>query len=131
MVRLLLGTTVRLVSVDLYGMTGRERHPLKADVGFTGVVAAVLEDSSTEEADLDFGPEDHFCVYTVCDQKGRVLDLVDYEIEVLGRAQFRVMGTDGDGVQRCKAQGLDLKQAEKFAEDVLGSYFEPVIEQES
>lgn len=80
------GTKVRLIDIDEYGLWGRERHPTKDDLGFTGVVTSnVVENDGDVDVDVEPGtaiPEDAFIVYAVLAPNGKTLDLAGYEVEV-------------------------------------------------
>jgi hypothetical protein len=93
------GAQVRMSSVDEYGFWGRDNHPGPEDVGFVGVVVGNQVDIFTPEHDVletrtnvlggfEVPREDNglygFICYKVRASDGRVLDLMDHEIEVLG-----------------------------------------------
>jgi len=84
-----IGTQVQLVDVDSYAFQGRDYHPKRTDVGFLGFITKVL-DCGDEDDNIMFNPppgteydEEGWCVYKVSSPSGQVLELVDYEIEVL------------------------------------------------
>lgn len=86
------GTRVRCTKVDMYGFNGRDLHPSKEDVGFVGVVeksevekmeddgVTVLDRLEDAAPETDVGEYDCVC-YTVRGDDGRVLELMDHEIE--------------------------------------------------
>lgn len=85
------GTRVRMTSYDGDGMLGRELHPAKTDIGFTGVIYANyvggIEDVSTDSSNVAPGTElteDQYVTYWVVSPEGKRLELMSYEIEVVG-----------------------------------------------
>lgn len=97
------GARVRCTKVDMYGFNGRDLHPSKDDVGFVGVVekssVEQMEDDGltlldrVEDAapETDVGEYDCVC-YIVRGDDGRVLELMDHEIE---RVKEMKMNTQG------------------------------------
>ena len=75
------GQRVRIKKVDMYGFTGRDDHPQKSDIGRTGKVTGIAQDSR----DLDIGLEDdeHYIVYDVTMDEDDHLELMDFELEAI------------------------------------------------
>ncbi len=85
------GTQVRLEHLDKYGYCGRDNHPEEHDVGFVGIVIAnVVCDFGKVRMNVLGGTEivatdeewPDVC-YVVQGADGRILDLMEHEIEVL------------------------------------------------
>lgn len=74
------GARVRLVRIDRYGFCGRELHPKESDIGFEGVVVDACTDQSTHAVTGMLTGEDWVC-YTVMDEYGRKLELMNFELE--------------------------------------------------
>lgn len=92
------GTQVRLNVVDLYGFCGRDNHPDLEDVGFIGIVVgnfverydaagAVLEVRANALGGTELVDDEDYELAAVCYKvrasDGRVLELMNHEIEVL------------------------------------------------
>jgi hypothetical protein len=74
-----VGRAVVVTGVDLWGFTGRERHPEKSDIGQVGVVTDVLEIGDFE----DYLNDAWYCALVVQFSNGRVLELIDHELDVI------------------------------------------------
>ena len=74
-----VGRAVVVTSVDMYSFQGRERHPEKSDKGQVGVVTDVSEVGNLE----DYLNDAWYCVLTVQLPNGRVLEFVDYELDII------------------------------------------------
>ena len=88
------GTWLKMTSFDPYGFCGRERHPSSSDVGFFGRVEKVSVSVCDDEGCLLSHDEDapdgtelagecSYACYLVRAHSGRLLDLMDHEVEVL------------------------------------------------
>jgi hypothetical protein len=93
---------LKVVSVDMYGYCGGERHPEPSDVGKIGTVVQVMvavETDVEDQCDKVLGPFDHEArniagwnpdantesMWTVVFPDGTLRDLMDHEVEpVLG-----------------------------------------------
>ena len=69
-----VGSKARVIDVDGFGFQGREFHPLRADIGFEGIVVCILEESEPNDGE--------WACYRVCGADGRVLDLMSFEFTV-------------------------------------------------
>jgi len=88
------GTPVRLTWVDMMGFCGRELHPKESDVGFLGIVKGASVTITDADGCVDdrrggvpggtlmLRDMDYAC-YTVEAPDGRVLELIDHEVEVM------------------------------------------------
>jgi len=81
------GARVRLVEIDQYGLLGRDPHPQKEDLGFTGVVVSnTVENDDDVDHDVKPGtglPEEALVIYSVRAPDGKQFDLASYEVEVV------------------------------------------------
>lgn len=83
----MLNLIVRIKSVDMFGMCGRENHPERTDEGKLARVFAVetlTEDTTEEIRPLDesqnHGDEPISVYYAILDG-GRLVDLMEYEVD--------------------------------------------------
>ncbi len=82
------GTRVILVSPDMYGWRGRDLHPERTDVGFTGVIISNYVENMNLGTHLEnVLPYTHIkdeesVFYTVINPLGKKLELMDIEIEL-------------------------------------------------
>lgn len=74
-----VGRAVVVTGVDLWSFQGRERHPEKSDIGQVGVVTDVLELGSFE----DYLNDAWYCVLLVQLPNGRMLEFIDFELDVI------------------------------------------------
>lgn len=80
---------VRAKRVDMYGLCGRDHHPLRADVGRTGTVvdASVDPVALADGSDPD-NPEPLVIFLTRLDgAEGRLVEFAEYEVEIIGREE--------------------------------------------
>lgn len=76
------GAKVQMTSFDAYGLNGRDLHPAKTDIGFTGVIISNLVENEGEVF-TDVAPgtlTPGYIVYTVLAPDGRKLELASYEV---------------------------------------------------
>jgi len=89
----------KITNVDMDGFNGREHHPHRSDIG---LVVTVLSsqlwnlDSEGDEgevtpemlkmrSDLLADPDTLFTFYTCVTDDGRILDMIDFELEPVSR----------------------------------------------
>ncbi len=86
------GAWIKMTSFDPYGFCGRDRHPHEEDVGFFGQVVKVSVSVCDDEMCLLSHDEDapdgtelsneySYACYLVRAPSGRLLDLMDHEVE--------------------------------------------------
>jgi hypothetical protein len=78
----------RIKSVDMNGFLGRENHPSPSDVGLRVVplkMAAYYYDADGQEEPVigDDTEQSVLWFWTCATEDGRVLDLIDFELEVV------------------------------------------------
>lgn len=80
---------VRVTSLDMNGLCGREHHPERTDAGRVGVVVGAEVDTTIAKDIDDAGhpigdPVEHLVIFTVAldGDIDRVVELAEYEIEV-------------------------------------------------
>lgn len=70
-----VGTQVRITSIDKYGMLGREFHPLSRHIGRHALVTGM------EYIETDDVFQSNLVVYRAITLTGETLDLMSYEVE--------------------------------------------------
>jgi hypothetical protein len=74
-----VGRVVLVTNVDEYGFLGRDRHPVKSDIGQIGAVIDVLEVG--DEADILNNT--WYCVLLVQLPNDRMVEFIDFELDIL------------------------------------------------
>ena len=90
------GTVVRLESVDMFSFCGRDNHPKPTDLGFLGTVVGNWVETYDADGDpltsrenvlggTEFVDDEDYSLASVCykvrSPDGRMLDLMDHEVE--------------------------------------------------
>jgi len=68
-----IGDKIKIVKVDRFGLQGREHHPGPSDIGKTGTIRSVINDTELAEEGI--------YVYEVKLDNGKTVDIADFEMK--------------------------------------------------